>query len=216
MIRFKDRPDGGRQLSTKLLQYRGDLFVTVFGLARDGVETAATVALELQLPLDVLVVHNICAPDKQDCTVGAVAQDGTIVWDQRQLKSFHVTPESCAQVVEQEKERIAQCVERYRGGKKLPSLSNKAVILVDDGITTGAAMCTAVEAMRNAGAAKVIVAVPVGALRALETVEACADEVVCLNIERQFPGVAHFYENFDPIDDHIVLELLRGVGKPSE
>lgn len=211
---FADRAEAGRLLGEAVrdrLGASGSHGSVVLGIPRGGVVVAAAVADALSAPLDVAVARKIGAPWQRELAIGAATADGTVMveaWatevgaDER-----YVTEESARQV------QLAQEQEsRLRSGRQGVSIVGRIVVLVDDGIATGATMHAAVLAARGAGAARVVVAVPVGARESIERLAAIADDVVVLATPSPFYAVGEFYVSFRQTSDEEVVALLGGRG----
>ena len=205
--RFLDRVDAGRQLARVLLHHRGT-DALVLGLPRGGVPVAAEVADALEAELDVLVVRKLGVPGHEELAMGAVAGGGLRVLNQDVLSRLGLS----ASVVEGATARAAAVVadrERaYRGDRPAPVLRGRRVVLVDDGLATGATMRVAVRAVTGAGASPVVVAVPVAPPSACEALRALADEVVCLHTPSSFLAVGAWYDDFSETSDDEVRSLL--------
>lgn len=217
---YADREEAGRRLAERFialgqreaLQARG----VVLGIPRGGVPVAAAVARALGLALDVLVAHKLGAPGQPELAIGAVAADGTVLlepWARELVGDDEVYLRRAAD------EEIARARRRERAlrrGRPPVDLRGRTVILVDDGIATGATMHVAVLAARAAGAAKVIVASPVGAAESVARLRSVADDVVVLATPEPFFAVGEFYVRFDQVDDDEVAALLFAGARPPE
>ncbi|SEK97562.1 Predicted phosphoribosyltransferase [Nonomuraea pusilla] len=202
---FADRTQAGELLAERLT---GAHDPVVLALPRGGVEVAVPIARRLGAELDVLVVRKIGYPPMPELGVGALAEGGEPVFDLDLLHRLGLTPESVGRVVRREREELARRVEAYRGGRPLPGLSGREVIVVDDGLATGGTARAALRAVRAAGPARVTLAVPVGAPETVEALRAEADEVVALKTPAGFRAVGQWYERFDQLSDEDVLEML--------
>jgi predicted phosphoribosyltransferase len=192
---FQDRTDAGRQLAEELLDYAGRDDVIVLALPRGGVPVGFEVARRLGVPLDVFVVRKLGVPGHEELAMGAIASGGVRVLNDDVL---YVLPDAQS-IVE-----MVTAIER----EELERRERKTVILVDDGLATGATMRAAVEALRQQGAAKIIVAVPVGAPSTCQELKNVADDVICLSAPGSFFGVGQYYEDFSQTTDEEVRELL--------
>jgi len=205
---FQDRTDAGRQLAEELLSYAGRDDVIVLGLPRGGVPLAFEVAQRLGVPLDVFVVRKLGVPGHEELAMGAIAPGGVRVLNEDVL---HVIPDAQA-IVEMvtaiEREELERRERNYRSDRPPPDLKDRTVILIDDGLATGATMRAAVGALRQQGAAKIIVAVPVGAPSTCQDLKNSADEVICLQTPVAFIGVGQYYADFSQTTDEEVRELL--------
>jgi putative phosphoribosyl transferase len=205
---FKDRYDAGRKLVPRLVAYKGQKETIVIGLARGGVVTAFEVAEGLELPLGVLVVRKIGAPDNEELALGAITEMGEGIFNEDLIDALGASREYINQTIEREKKVAAQRSALYRGKKPAPTYTGKTVILVDDGIATGATMFASIKAMRKAGAKKIIVAIPVAAPDSLRRLEKEADEAICLSAPAHFFAVGAFYEQFGQTRDEEIIQLL--------
>ena len=205
---FVDRVDSGKQLAQKLTAYRDDPNAIVIGLPRGGVVTAAQVAHELNLPLDIVVPRKIGAPFNEELAVGAVTQDGQVVWNESIVKSHHLTPEDVADTIEKERKESKRRLQLYRRDRPPLQLKDKVVIFVDDGIATGATMRAAIAYAKQQGAKKIIAATPVATVDTLEVISKEVDEVVSVILPKIFLGISAFYESFPQTPDEEVIALL--------
>jgi putative phosphoribosyl transferase len=205
---FRDREEAGRLLGKALEHLRGQLGLLVLGIPRGGVVVAYEVARALGAPLDVYVARKIGAPQNPELALGAVASDGTQVLDSELLVDLRVSDH----YVEQEVERQAQEVERrmaaYRGGRPPLEVTGRRLVLVDDGVATGATVLASLRALRQSEPSRLILAVPVGPPGTISRMSLEADEVVCLHQPQAFWAVGAFYESFDQTSDDEVVRLL--------
>jgi len=209
MIRFKDRIDGGKKLAVLLASYENNPNAIVIGLPRGGIVTAYQVAHVLKLPLDLVVSRKICAPTSSELAVGALTQEGNVVWNDALLKQLGLTIPDLAESIEKEKKESARRLNLYRGTRPPLNVKDKIVILVDDGIATGATMQAAIVSVHAQGAKKIVVAIPVSSRDALKKIKKEADEVVCVTVPEIFWGVGAFYDLFNQTEDEEVVELLK-------
>jgi putative phosphoribosyl transferase len=206
VTQFADRRDAGRRLAEQLHAYRGRDDVTVLGLPRGGVPVAYEVALALDVPLDVLPVRKLGVPGDEELAFGAIAA-GVRVLNPGVVAEARLTPEQIERVSAEQQLELDRRARLYRGERPPPQLRDRTVILVDDGLATGATMRAAVQAVQ-AHEGHAVVAVPVGAASTRAAISACADAVVCLLAPARFAAVGHWYENFEPTSDAEVTELL--------
>lgn len=204
---FASREDAGRRLGLRLKAdgLQADL---VLGLPRGGVVVAAEVACALRLPLDVLIVRKIGHPWQREFAVGALAEGGVVVLDEAVLRRDPVLRAEFEEIVEEEKERLRDYQARFHIHGAL-ELAAKSVLLVDDGLATGATTEAAVLSAKKQGARRVIVAVPVGSPPAVERIQRVADEVIALCMDPGFDAVGRYYEVFSQTTDEEVLKLLE-------
>ncbi|HWC25470.1 MAG TPA: phosphoribosyltransferase [Solirubrobacteraceae bacterium] len=209
MALFADRRDAGRQLAAELTAYRGGDDVLVLGLPRGGVPVAFEVALALQAPLDVFVVRKLGAPGHEELAMGAIASGGTRVLNRRVVEAYGVSEEDMQTVADREAVELARREQAYRGGRPPPSVEGRTVILVDDGLATGASMRAAIVALREQGAERVVAAVPVSSVETCAEFEGLVDEMVCARTPQPFVAVGLWYDDFSATTDEEVRRLLR-------
>ncbi len=205
---FKDRKNAGMQLAEKLEDFAGQRNVLVIALPRGGVVTGVEIADRLKVPLDVLIVRKIGHPWQPELAVGAVSETGCIVYNEDIAASVGVTKDYLRGEAARQREEIGRRQQLYRGGQKLGNLRGKTVILVDDGIATGATMKAAVETMKRAQAGKLIVAVPVAPPGTAAEVRAMTDVFICLDTPEEFTAVGCYYSEFPQVTDSEVVKLL--------
>lgn len=200
-------------MAKKLRQFKDSAETIILGLPRGGVVVAAETAKELRLPLDIVAPRKIGAPGNPEFAVGAITEDGEAVLDKAGIIAWQISADYIKQKIAKEKQEARRRIELYRGNRALLDLKNKTVILVDDGIATGATMRAAIVSARAKGAKKVIVAAPVVATDTLKTLQKEADEVIYLDAPIYFGAVGAFYENFEQVEDGEVISLLNQRGK---
>ncbi|MFP4542445.1 MAG: phosphoribosyltransferase [Opitutales bacterium] len=204
---FRNRTEAGRELARHLEPYR-EQNPLVIGLPRGGVILGYEVAEALGAPLDVIVARKIGAPGHPEFAIGAVAPNGVRVIDDRTVRALRLDDETLEQLAAKARDESRRRMLAYRGTEEMPELRDRTVILVDDGLATGATARAAVEAARQAGARGLVLAVPVGAASSVELFRELVDEVVCLSAPRDFRAVGFFYEDFGQNTDDEVIELL--------
>lgn len=206
-IQFKDRTDAGKQLAHALQVYAGAKDTLVVGLARGGVVVAFHVAAALHLPLDVVVVRKIGAPGNEELAIGAVSEEGEPLFNESLIAVLSVSTEYLTREAHKQQQLVQERSRLYREGRPPYDFKNQTVILVDDGLATGASMRAAIRAVRSAGAHAVILAVPVAASTSLESIE--ADRRICLHTPLFFASVSNFYKSFEQTSDEEVIRLIR-------
>jgi putative phosphoribosyl transferase len=210
---FKDRADAGRQLAAAVRRAQPGPDALVLALPRGGVPVAAEIALELNLPLDVVCVRKLGVPFQPELAMGAVASGDAVIRNEEVIEHTHVAPAEFERVLAAEREELARRERSYRGEAPLLPVTGRTVVLVDDGLATGATMAAAVSALRMREAGRIVVAVPVGAPDACERLAGLADEVICLLRPMFFTSVGGWYEDFDQTDDAEVKQLLAGAAR---
>ena len=210
---FRNRSEAGRQLAEKLTSYARRDDVIVLGLARGGVPVAHAVASHLRLPLDVFIVRKLGVPGYGELAMGAIASGGVRVLNEDVVRTLQPHGEK---IVEAVTTREAAELERreleYRGDRPPLEVRGRVVILIDDGLATGASMRAAAAALQKKGAARIVVAVPVGAPDTCAEFEREVDETICAITPENFHGVGQFYEDFSQTSDDEVRELLAASG----
>jgi putative phosphoribosyl transferase len=206
---FKDRIHAGKILAEMLSQYANSPNTLILALPRGGVPIAFEVAKSLRLPLDVWLVRKLGHPQNKELAIGAISLGYVKVFNEALLKHFELSPLEIAQIVAEEEIELERRNRRYRDSKPIPRLSNKTLVLIDDGFATGATMRAAITALRKFNPAKIIAAAPVGSIEACQELEVVADELICLYTPEPFGGVGMWYESFDQVSDHEVNDYLK-------
>lgn len=205
---FNDRQEAGRRLAERLDFLKGK-DVIVLAVPRGGVVVAAEVARALGAPLDVYITRKIGAPYNEELAIGAVAPDGSTVLDQGLVSSLGVSPQYIEKETARQKTEIERRLKKYRGEAPPPKLAGRHVILVDDGVATGATTLAALRALRQQKPQKLILAVPVGPPDSIQMLSAEADQVVCLATPEPFWAVGRFFVDWSQTSDEEVIALLR-------
>jgi predicted phosphoribosyltransferase len=207
-MRFRDRVHAGRELAGLLARYAHRPDVIVLGLPRGGMPVAAEVARALGVPFDVFLVRKLGVPGHEELAFGAIAQGGVQVLNDRLIADLDLPPFAVERVAARERAELERRDELYRGGRPFPALHERTVILIDDGLATGATMEAAVIALRRLGPARVVVAAPVGARETCDRLSGIGDEVVCAATPAPFDAVGLWYEDFSQTTDEEVRALL--------
>ena len=216
MHRFRDRTQAGLALARALRNYRGvGPPAVVVALPRGGVPVAAEVARELGAPLAVCVVRKLGVPGHEELAMGAIASGGVVVINRNVVRHLGIPPHVIDQVAAVERRELERRERLYRDGRPAPDLKDARVILVDDGLATGATMRAAVATMRREGAASVVVAVPVAPDDACHRLADDADEVVCLLRPDAFEAIGMWYHEFPQLTDDEVRRLLADRHRPA-
>ncbi len=208
---YRDRHEAGRVLAEQLVSYRDRPELLVLGLARGGVPIAWEVASHLHAPLDVFVVRKLGVPQWQELAMGAVTSGGGLVINDGLVNRLGIDDDTIAETIRHETAEVERREQAYRGGRPAPDVTDRTVILVDDGIATGATMLAAVRAVR--AARRVVVAVPVGPPTLSAQLLEEADDVVCANTPPQFEAVGQAFADFDQVSDDEVRRLLAEPGE---
>jgi predicted phosphoribosyltransferase len=212
MTVFTNRADAGRQLAGWLSAYAGRADVVVLALPRGGVPVAAEVAARLGAPLDVFLVRKLGVPGHPELAMGAIAEGGVMVVSSAILADLGIPRTALDQVAARERLELERRDVQYRGGRERPSVRDKVVILIDDGLATGATMEAAVMALREHHPARIVVAAPVGARESCERLSQVADEVICALIPASFMAVGQWYQDFGQTSDDEVKALVDQAG----
>lgn len=206
---WNNRKEAGIELSEKLKNYKAQKDVIVLGLPRGGVVVAHEVSRILNLPLDVIVTKKIGAPDNPELAIGAIDENGMGVFNEALIQYSAITREYILEEIEKKKEEIKDRLNKYRNGRKPLLLKDKRVVLIDDGIATGATMISAVRSCIEKDAKKIIVSTPVIAYDVVDQIKNIADEFIYLKAPVDFQAVGEFYEDFDQVSDDEVIQLLN-------
>jgi predicted phosphoribosyltransferase len=217
MALYKDRSDAGRKLAQLINARLPPLGtdVIVLGLPRGGVPVAYEVAQELHAPLDVFVVRKLGTPGNPELAMGAIASGGIRVLNHQLIHQLGISDAQIAAATEKETTELLRREKSYRDDRPFPDLTGKTVLLIDDGLATGATMRAAVEALSQLGPQRVIVAVPVAAEDTCAEIGADVDEIICAEIPHPFYGVGMWYDNFSQTEDREVHDLLAKTGNSS-
>jgi putative phosphoribosyl transferase len=205
---FRDRREAGRVLAEELAAYRGKDGLLVLGLARGGVPVAWEVAAALRAELDVFLVRKLGVPQWSELAMGALASGGGVVMNDNVLSSLGISDEQVREVVDRETAELNRREQAYRGGRPVADPHGKTVIVVDDGIATGASMLAAVRALRASSPESIVVAVPVGPQSVFKLLAQEADDVVCATMPNDFEAVGQVFVDFHQVSDDEVRDLL--------
>ena len=208
-MHFRDRREAGQLLAKELASLRGQKDLIVLGVPRGGVVVAYEVAKALEAPLDVYITRKIGAPYNPELAIGAVASDGTLVLDHGLIERLGVPDSHVQAETAQQRQEIKRRLAAYRGSRPEVELRGKTVILVDDGVATGATILASLRAIKTHQPAQLILAVPVGPADTMQTLSAEADRVVFLYAPLDFWAVGAFYTVFDQTSDAEVIRLLH-------
>lgn len=206
---FKDRQDAAVKLASRLEHLKDRQDAIILALPRGGVVTGYEISRILHLPLDIIIIRKIGFPGQPELAIGAVSETGFFVLNEDIISNYRISKEYIEREIRKQEEEISRRKSLYRGGLGLPPLEGKVVILVDDGIATGATMKAAIGAIKAEKVARLIVAVPVAPPETAEEIKRMVDELICLETPYYFTAVGAFYEDFSQVSDSEVVRLLR-------
>lgn len=209
MHRYQDRQQAGKILAKFLKSYADRDDTIVLALPRGGVPVAYEVAQALHLPLDIFIVRKLGVPGHDELAMGAIAQDGIIVFNEEVIEDLQIPKASIENVIKAEQKELNRREKAYRGDKPYPIIKDKNVILIDDGIATGATVRAAIKALRKLNPARLILAVPVAELTTCRELAKIVDEMVCPEQPPLFYAVGAWYEDFSQTTDLEVANLLK-------
>jgi predicted phosphoribosyltransferase len=212
LLRFRDRADAGRRLAEKLAGYANRPDVLVLALPRGGVPVASEVARALGAPLDVFLVRKLGVPGHEELAMGAVATGGVRVLNDEIVEGLGISDHVIDAAVSREQKELSRRERLYRDARPPPNIGGRTVILVDDGLATGATMRAAVEALRQQEPRRIVVAVPTASPDTCEALKAEADDVICAMTPEPFFAVGHWYDDFRQTTDDEVRDLLCAKG----
>lgn len=209
MASFRDRREAGKKLAQKLSVYAGRQDVTVLALPRGGVPVAYEVARALNAPLDVFIVRKLGMPGREELAIGAIASGGVRVLNQDIIRMLSIPDEVVEFIVRREGQELERREKLYRGGRAMPEIRDRTIILIDDGLATGASMRAAIEGVRAQHPARIVIAVPTAAIETYEALQDEVDEILCMITPEPFYGVGYWYQDFSQITDEEVRNLLQ-------
>ncbi|HID81375.1 MAG TPA: phosphoribosyltransferase [Chromatiales bacterium] len=208
---ISDRTAAGQALAEALNKYQERADVIVLALPRGGLPVALEVAKALNASLDLMLVRKLGTPGQKELAMGAIASGGSKVMNQEIVHSLGISPEAIEQVIEEETKELKRRERYYRGERPWPKLADQCVILVDDGLATGATMRAAIDAVRDQQPARIVVAVPVAPMRTIAMLRKVADEVICLAEPEPFIAIGQWYLDFSQVSDEEVVSILNEV-----
>jgi putative phosphoribosyl transferase len=214
-FRFADKNQAGVLLAQRLQQYAGQPDVIVLALPRGGVPVGFAIAQALRLPLDILLVRKLGMPGHEEFAIGAIATGGFSVVQTDLLARFGIEASTLDVIVRREQREIERRETLYRAGRPPLPLAGRTVIVVDDGLATGATMQVAIKAVREQHPERVIIAVPVASIEACRELGAQVDDIVCLQTPDPFHAVGAWYQDFTQTTDDEVIDLLDRSSQPS-
>lgn len=206
---FRDRHEAGRRLAQALIRYKGAKDTIILALPRGGVVVGYEISLALRLPLDVFVTRKLGTPENPELAMGGLAETGYRHLNTDVIQSFGVSSQELEEEVRRQQQEIDRRIARYRGGRALPPLSGQTVILVDDGIATGATFYASLAALRALNAGRLVAAVPVAPINVPGELRSKVEEAIILGTPDLFFGIGQFYEDFAQVRDEEVIALLE-------
>jgi putative phosphoribosyl transferase len=209
MAPFRDRRDAGKKLARKLFAYAARPDVTILALPRGGVPVGYEVARALNAPLDIFIVRKLGMPGREELAIGAIASGGIRILNKDIIRMLSIPDEVINFVVKRELQELQRREDLYRGGRTAPEARDRTVILIDDGLATGASMRAAVAGLRAQHPARIVVAVPAAAPETCDAFQSEVDEIICASTPEPFYGVGHWYEDFSQTTDEEVRNLLQ-------
>ncbi|MDX1755239.1 MAG: phosphoribosyltransferase family protein [Marinobacter sp.] len=208
---FQNRQDAGEQLAERLAETKVDADALVLGLPRGGLPIAEVVARKLGLKLEAFNVRKLGVPYQPELAMGAIAEDGTRFLNRRLIQMLELTEQDIRRVQDREEDTLAERSLRYRAGRPKPQIADRPIILVDDGLATGATMHAALNAIRHQHPERVTVAVPVAARDTADEFRRLADEFVCVLEPEDLGGVGCWYADFSQVSDQEVCDILAAM-----
>jgi putative phosphoribosyl transferase len=208
-VAFKNREEAGHRLVDRLIQYRDDPAAIILALPRGGVAVGYQLSLGLHLPLDVFISHKLGAPDNPEYALGAVGETGRIYLNHDTAATYGLSQADLEKLVQAQQQEITRRQDLYRQGRPLPMLTNRIVILVDDGIATGSTFFAAIQSIRHLNPRRLIGAIPVGPMETIREVCMQVDELIVLVTPDRFWAVGEHYIDFAQVTDHKVVEYLN-------
>jgi putative phosphoribosyl transferase len=213
--RFRDRVEAGQLLAKKLVDYAHHPDAIVIGLPRGGVPVAAEVATALQVPLDICIVRKLGVPDRQELAMGAIGSGGVCWLNEDIIRDLRISRHQIDLVMARELRELQRRDRAYRGDRPPLDVRDRVVILIDDGLATGATMRAAIQVLQQQQPAQLIVAVPIASLEVVRELEGEVNRVVYLLAPEPFYAIGYWYDNFDQTSDREVCELLDRVNNLS-
>ncbi|KAB0496293.1 phosphoribosyltransferase [Pseudomonas vancouverensis] len=206
---LQDRAAAGRRLIEPLQHYANRPDVIILALPRGGVPVAYEVARALGVRLDLMLVRKLGVPSRPEYAMGAIASGGILIRNEQALRAHPLSPVAFDAVVAGETRELLRREQVYRGARAPVQLKDRVVILIDDGLATGASMRAAIQAVRRQAPARIVVAVPVAPIETIEALRAEVDECVCPLMPEWFTSIGHWYVDFAQTSDHEVVDLLQ-------
>lgn len=213
MSHYVDRTAAGKILAKELESYAHRSDIIILALPRGGVPVAFEIAKVLLVPLDVFIVRKLGVPGHEELAMGALAMNNVTVFNEDVIKDLSISKEAIDQVINEETQELKRREKMYRDNKPFPTLKGKTVILVDDGIATGATLRVAIKALHQFKPVSIIVAVPVAAITTCKNIETLVDKLICPLKSENFYAVGQYYDTFSQTTDEEVYQLLKEAKK---
>ena len=210
---FQDRYGAGKLLADQLMQYQNAPSTLILALPRGGVPVAYEVTKKLHLPMDIFIVRKLGVPFQEELAMGAISSGNVIFFNEDILAHLDIGKDDIQHVIEKEKTELQRREKKYRAENAFPDITGKNIILIDDGIATGASIHAAIIALKKLSAQKIIIAIPVAPESTLFELTPLVDEIVCLYPAPIFHGVGQFYNDFSQTTDEEVINLLSETRK---
>lgn len=213
VIEFKDRNDAGIQLTYKLADYKDKEGIIVLALPRGGVIIGFEIASYLYCPLDVIIIRKLGFPGNPELAIGAISENGTVILDKSIISLYRISEEYITREISRQKDLIEKRVNLYRKEDILPDLKGKIVILVDDGVATGATMKAAISTLIAEKIKMLIVAIPVAHPDEVKELKTLVDDLIYLHSPDGFMSVGLYYKDFAQVTDDEVVDMLNKINK---
>lgn len=209
LSRLYDRHQAGKRLADRLVQPADTPPGWVIALPRGGVPVACEIAQRLQWPLDIWLVRKLGVPDQPELAMGAIAAPDTQILNQALIDRIGITPDQIEATIQAEQQELQRRDQRYRQGRPLPAIAGRPVILVDDGVATGATFQAAITALQSCAPLSITAVAPVVAPESWRTISEQVDATLCLVAPPRMGSISQWYEHFEPVDDITVIKLLQ-------
>ena len=206
---FQDRKEAGRKLADKLAKYTDEKDIIVLALPRGGVAIGAEIAKKIGASLDVIITRKIHFPGEPEVAIGAIAENGKVALNDQIVKRYNIPQSYLDEEICRQKAEIERRLIAYRDGKKLAFIKDKIIILVDDGVATGFTIIAAINALKDEGIKKLIVAVPVSPQDTFLKLKSLVDKIICLETPEVFLAIGNFYYDFEQLTDEEVMQLIQ-------
>lgn len=205
---YKNRSDAAEKLSSLLQNYKNNKDAIILALPRGGVVVGDVIAKNLNLPLDVIIPKKISAPFMEELAIGAICEN-SIYLNEELIKDLKISKEFIQKEIEEKKKQILERKKLYKRDKTFLDIKNKIIILVDDGIATGATIIVSIYALKEKKAKKIVVASPISPITTIEKLKPLVDEIICPYTPDDFYAIGQYYDNFDEIPDDVVKSILK-------